>query len=123
MKDDEDKVVRAPLQMEGDTYTALRKWCKSRKKSVFLVVTAMADWFMDQPDGVKTGVLADTDDGMELVYAEAFERLAKGLRDKVDREHAAAKAAAAPSGYIPPGSHTPPPKSRVQSTEPAKGAA
>lgn len=78
------KEERKTIQCSATAHAVFEKACKERavERSMFSAATRLILWFAKQDAPVKTAVLADTDEGMEIPYAEALERLARDLREK-----------------------------------------
>ncbi len=78
------KEERKTIQCSATAHAAFEKVCKERavERSMFSAATRLILWFAKQEAAVQAAVLADTDEGMEIPYAEALERLARDLREK-----------------------------------------
>jgi hypothetical protein len=76
---------RVTIQISWDAHAKLLASRKDRPKpSLYAVLSRLALWYVRQKPYVQTAVIGGVDDGMEHVYADALEVLARELRAKAN---------------------------------------
>jgi hypothetical protein len=76
---------RAPVQISRAAHTALLGVRAGKPRpSLYAVLSRLALWYVRQKPYVQTAVIGGVDDGMEHVYADALELLARELRAKAN---------------------------------------
>lgn len=83
----EDDRKTTTLQIDKQAHAEFLKTCKARNvgRSMSDVGSRLIGWFNRQKPLIQTAVVTDVDDGMELAYADALERLASELREKYEK--------------------------------------
>ncbi len=70
------------IQVDPSVLDEFREACESMAQSPSMsrTATGLVRWFIRQEPHVKTAVIGGVDKGMESVYADALERLAREMR-------------------------------------------
>jgi len=78
---DEPSEKRSTIQISEQSHKAMMGVRLAKPKpSLYAVLSRLAMWYARQEEYVQTAIIGGVDRGMEFVYADALERLAKELR-------------------------------------------
>ncbi len=75
---------KATIQVDPTAHRIFIQACKEMPQTPPMgrVASGLVKWFARQPEAVKTAVISGVDEGLEIPYALALERVAKELRDR-----------------------------------------